>query len=516
MHITREREIHTKIDHTSEQNIIMGKITIMENICILLFIFHVSICLFQKTKMSKMILLFVVLTGTVAKPPNIKIEKSENEPESIETESSFKTSRLNPLVPVESDRVYKNVEIQRVYMKINRPDLDMERWVEKQTAINLYSQSIKDEPSDLTNNLGILNHKISVLEVYTDFPEILTSKLADPGICTVTIDFNSENAQNNLWVRFSYIFKGLPSPTDATKKINAPATLSTNMNILELAINQIDNFHRVRYSEYEALVNLKERKFTPFLSYSFFSNFDSTECTQNKKTFLEPRILFCGFHEKSYGCILEVLSLSNPAPVQIYKVLPINGKNYEQDYIYQLENDFYINKCKQTLSSDCMVRIDNNDCLSGLRGGNTQTIANYCKMKDTVELKMMDPIPSGVVLNSKLFGSKDISNPSKFATMVASFSGAKFWNKIGTINYGKTGANLMQVYPNIEDTFLDIIETNPLFLLYLLLIIPLSGIAASIGMIITKSKRRVQRKRALVRANAIKLVKVRRRVQKEI
>ena len=466
--------------------------------------------------MSKMILLFVVLTGTVAKPPNIKIEKSVNEPESIETESSFKTSRLNPLVQVESDRVYKNVKIQRVYMKINRPDLDMERWVEKQTAINLYSQSIKDEPSDLTNNLEILNHKISVLEVYTDFPEILTSKLADPGICTVTIDFNSENAQNNLWVRFSYIFKGLPSPTDATKKINAPATLSTNMNILELAINQIDNFHRVRYSEYEALVNLKERKFTPFLSYSFFSNFDSTECTQNKKTFLEPRILFCGFHEKSYGCILEVLSLSNPAPVQIYKVLPINGKNYEHDYIYQLENDFYINKCKQTLSSDCMVIITNNDCLSGLRGGNTQTIANYCKMKDTVELKMMDPIPSGVVLNSKLFGSKDISNPSKFATMVASFSGAEFWNKIGTINYGKTGANLMQVYPNIEDTFLDIIETNPLFLLYLLLIIPLSGIAASIGMIITKSKRRVQRKRALVRANAIKLVKVKRRVQKEI
>ena len=26
---------------------------------------------------------------------------------------------------------------------------------------------------------------------------------------------------------------------------------------------------------------------------------------------------------------MEVLSLSNPAPVQIYKVLPINGKNYE-------------------------------------------------------------------------------------------------------------------------------------------------------------------------------------------
>ena len=158
-----------------------------------------------RNKMSKIILLFVVLTGTVAKPSNIKIEKSENEPESIETESSFKTSRLNPLVQVESDRVYKNVKIQRVYMKINRPDLDMERWVEKQTAINLYSQSIKDEPSDLTNNLEILNHKISVLEVYTDFPEILTSKLADPGICTVTIDFNSENAQNNLWVRFSYI-----------------------------------------------------------------------------------------------------------------------------------------------------------------------------------------------------------------------------------------------------------------------------------------------------------------------
>lgn len=100
--------------------------------------------------------------------------------------------------------------------------------------------------------------------------------------------------------------------------------------------------------------------------------------------------------------------------------------------------------------------------------------------------------------------------------MVASFSGAKFWNKIGTINYGKTGANLMQVYPDIEETFSDIIETNPLYLLYLLLIIPISGIAASIGMIITTTKRRVQRKRSLVRANAIKLVKIRRRVQKEI